>query len=447
MHRSKNSSTISLDSYTLDESKHDILQKVDFFKHKISKQLKSLIGDHNVLVIGAHDVGKSSLINSVWLSMTGETEERSPPSGTAYKFSSIPMYQRRASYDDKTGNRVHSAGLKFWDTRGFEKIHDLSHLATIFRFILEGRMHHTYFHQALMLSEERIKENCRKIISNRTKVFKAILFVEKMNPSPQMIAETARLGDAIQSALARSKFYSVKNVPVIRVMNGAEEKVKSITTSRNFCSVSSCDSLSTIGLPNITHNIDNYAWSRQWTDVDSEDDDDDGFVSSNSKNNNNDTCNEVESYDLNEDEVSLKVQFDDVIEEDEEEEQEGLPQINELEDNTTGRENSVQPKTPQSPNRRSSFLKKSRFVFCHRLGPEEASPEKHLLLLDLLNNLLTVVSNPESAENKNWRFQKEKILKDSIPKTYERKSVSDHQQITCTNAFKSLFNNRKFNRH
>merc|ERR1719220_3451439 len=119
-HKSKQEN--SQNSSYNDPIRMKLISEVDKVKTKITKQFPKLSGEHNVLVIGAHDVGKSSLINSLWLSMTGETEERSPPVGKPYNYAPIPIYRRKTTYSPKSGIRINGGSLKFWDTRGFQKV-------------------------------------------------------------------------------------------------------------------------------------------------------------------------------------------------------------------------------------------------------------------------------------------------------------------------------------
>lgn len=235
------SSNNSLDARKISQSEEDLtnlrfeqykttklIQTVKMIKQSITKQFPKLDGDHHVLVIGAHDVGKSSLINSLWLSMTGETEERAPPVGKPYNYASIPIYKRRAKYIHSKGITLKGGSLQFWDTRGFHKIYNLSLLATLFRFILEGRMPPSYFHQALMLDEKTIEKNCKKIEINRNNMYKAVVFVERENPSPETYSQTQKLAKGLQMGLSRSKFHAVKSIPIIRVKNFAQQEVSSL---------------------------------------------------------------------------------------------------------------------------------------------------------------------------------------------------------------------------
>ena len=74
----------SLD-FDYSESDHQVIyQNVDLVKEDIKRKLPQVYHENNVLVFGAHNVGKSSLINSIWLAMTGESQERSPPVGVTF---------------------------------------------------------------------------------------------------------------------------------------------------------------------------------------------------------------------------------------------------------------------------------------------------------------------------------------------------------------------------
>jgi len=398
-----------------------MLKKVQEVKNRIKMQFPDLEGDHDVLVIGAHDVGKSSMINSLWLSMTGEKEERSPPVGKPYNYAPIPIYRRKTTYSPKSGIRINGGSLKFWDTRGFQKVNQISRLATLFRFILEGRMAPGYFHQALMLSEDTVIKNCKKIDISRSNIYKAVIFIERENPTPAMVKQTQKLAEALQKGLSRSKFHAVKNIPIIRVKNGAEQEVRSLGRS-TMTSVSSCESLSEVGMPSQQHNIESYTWSVNYTDFD---------------------IDEIDSDDLEVPPV-VKVQTneDGELEEvptDEEDEGEEFQQDKEEGGNSDsgnadfGNEgNSAGAECGNSQYMLKMNIKPSnRFEFSYRLGPaqEELTPEKHLSLLLFLNNLLTIICHPDSEESKKWRFDKNAV------------KYSD-KKVTCTHALRNLLRSK-----
>jgi len=479
-----------------------LIREVNQVKGRIKRQFPELQGDHDVLVIGAHDVGKSSLINSLWLSMTGETEERSPPVGKPYNFAAVPIYRRKATYSATSGIRLNGGSLQFWDTRGFQKIHKLSMLATLFRFILEGRMPPSYFHQALMLEEAKVIKNCKRIDISKANFYKAVVFIERERPTVEMEMQTQKLADALRLGLSRSKFHAVKTIPIIRVKNGAEREVKSLAKSQTITSVSSCESLCDVGMPARQHNIESYTWSVNYTDYDLDEiESDDPQEKSNAPNVEripvkdaqkyyadhtirNNTCtgnlnsshmdisslsqeDEVEENDAS---TSIKMklggdtsedndldlstgepgQIECIQEESETDVRRENEQDKDCEDEEENEEEDEEEATDSGAdttenNNDNQFLLKmnikpsNRFEFSYRLGPavEELSPEKHLSLLLFLNNLLTIICHPESQESKKWRFDKQMLNKNNLPR--------EQQAIGCKSAFKNMlmFNNRR----
>lgn len=442
-----------------------LIKEVNQVKGCIKRQFPELQGDHDVLVIGAHDVGKSSLINSLWLSMTGETEERSPPVGKPYNFAAVPIYRRKATYSAQSGIRLNGGSLQFWDTRGFQKIHKVSTLATLFRFILEGRMPPSYFHQALMLEESKVIKNCRRIDISRANIYKAVVFIERENPTFEMEVQTKKLADALRLGLARSKFHAVKTIPIIRVKNGAEREVKSLAKSDTMTSVSSCESLSDLGMPTRQHNIESYTWSVNYTDYDLDeiDSDEDNrltvervpakdarkyYADHQIRNGLS-----VNKYDTKTSRLDLRLGADDETEENEIDQDEidenviDEEQENEDNEDEENEDNEDEEEAGDSGNETSEgntqYLLKmnikpsNRFEFSYRLGPavEELSPEKHLSLLLFLNNLLTIICHPESNESKKWRFNKDAVSNAYNININEKNS---DQKITCTGAFKNL---------
>ena len=458
-----------------------LISEVDKVKTKITKQFPKLSGEHNVLVIGAHDVGKSSLINSLWLSMTGETEERSPPVGKPYNFAAVPIYRRRSQYSRNGGIRINGGSLQFWDTRGFHKIHSVSLLATLFRFILEGRMPSAYFHQALMLQEQVIIKNCKKIEINRNKIYKAIVFIERENPTEEMEEQTQKLAQALKMGLARSKFHAVKNIPVIRVKNGAEKEVRGL--GKSMTSVSSVESLNEVGMPGRQHNIESYTWSVNYTDYDLDEIDTDEDLEYVTKSN-AERCDAEQNYEhdsgtgenSNENSEAINIKIgstskssnnDDNTNTDinnnnietnanKNNNQAKIPQIknnskttfqisqinetpNENQNQNENHQNEIDEDDEEPQENNNFYLKmnikpSNRFEFSYRLGPDEheITPEKHLSLLLFLSNLLTIMVYPDGNESKKWRMDKSAV------------SVSD-RQIGCSKVFSLFAKNGKNN--
>jgi len=338
--------------------------KIQQSKSTISKFLQKLTGDNNVLILGAHNVGKSSLINSLWLAMTGETEERSPPVGIPYNYQAVPLYSRRA-----TKSRLHG-NLTMWDTRGLQKVQNESLLASIFRFILEGRFDESYFKQSLIIEEKKIKKNCKKKQPCLNNFFKAIIFIERHDADDIMRIQTEKLARVLRLALSRSHWNAVKNIPILRVLNGVELDCKV-----GLSSVSSVESLCSIGLPALAHTVENYEWKIKFSNVNVEEGEiDEGFL----------TAGSSESIEVFDDENDL-----------------GKRDEKNINDETSDND-------PEQVVENST-VGKSRFEYAYRQGPENTSLDKDLNLLLFLQNLLDCVSNPNSSEHRKWRFDREYI--------------------------------------
>ena len=56
-----------------------ITSRLTTVRYQIADKLKNLTNQNKVLVIGARYVGKTSLINSLWCAMSGETSEIAQP--------------------------------------------------------------------------------------------------------------------------------------------------------------------------------------------------------------------------------------------------------------------------------------------------------------------------------------------------------------------------------
>lgn len=269
------SSTQSLDfDYTAACTKEqkEVYHKVSEVKNQIKSNLPKVYHDNNVLVLGARNVGKSSLINSVWLAMTGESEERAPPVGVTFHLGCHKLYGREARYSRDRGVRLPGGSINLWDTRGIHLVHEEEKVALILQYLLEGRLERSFFHQALILPIDKLKSRFHNTEVSTKKHWKAVIFVERKNADEKMRTQTERLGRILQSALSKSKFHSIKNLPVLRTLNGAEEEVKNISTTlrANKSSIGSTESLTEVGLPRQWHPIESYQWQIQYESVDDE---------------------------------------------------------------------------------------------------------------------------------------------------------------------------------
>jgi len=364
--RTRNLSTSSNQSMDFDYSKvctqdqKEVYQRVSKAKNAIKNNLPKIYHENNVLVLGARNVGKSSLINSIWLAMTGESEERSPPVGVTFHLGCHKLYGREARYSRDRGVRLPGGSVNLWDTRGIHLVHEEEKVALILQYLLEGRLERSFFHQALILPIDKIKTRFHNTEVSTKKHWKAVIFVERKDADEKMQQQTERLGRILQLALSRSKFNSIKNLPVLRTLNGAEEEVKKInsTLRANRSSLSSTESLNEVGLPKQVFPIESYQWRIEYENFD-----DEGFGKS--------------DY---------------------------------------GSDNGSEIDYAEMPS--------GRFEFNNRKGPSEISPEQHLSLLLFLNDLLSVLIDPNSEASCKWR------LDNLLPQV--------HDSPTCFNIFKML---------
>ena len=84
--------------------------------------------------------------------------------------------------------------VTFWDTRGFERIENKQKSALILRYILEGRLTHRNFNQALLMETQNFKKMFKE--SNRDLQMDIILYVASANEEPNK-----RLFEVIQEGI------------------------------------------------------------------------------------------------------------------------------------------------------------------------------------------------------------------------------------------------------
>merc|ERR1712142_376842 len=200
--------------------------------------------------------------------------------------------------------------------------------------------------------------------------FKAIIFIERHDADDVMRIQTEKLARVLRLALSRSHWNAVKNIPILRVLNGVELDCKV-----GLSSVSSVESLCSIGLPALAHTVENYEWKIKFSNVNVEEGEiDEGFL----------TAGSSESIEVFDDENDL-----------------GKRDEKNIKDETSNNE-------PEQVVENST-VGKSRFEYAYRQGPENTCLDKDLNLLLFLQNLLDCVSNPNSSEHRKWRFDREYI--------------------------------------
>lgn len=201
----------------------------------IRKALQYINDPLNVLVIGPHDSGKTTLINSLLMSVTGEWVDRAPyGTGRAHNLNPIVLYEnpehhrrrRTVSEANNSGYKPrhrhfdplwkraaddHCGRVVMWDTRGFDSIHDEGHQALLLRYILEGRLHPTLLSQALLLPDEICKKRYRT--PTKDNQIDMILYVAAANDRPNV-----NLFKAIIRAKEESKDEKAMKCPIMLVM-------------------------------------------------------------------------------------------------------------------------------------------------------------------------------------------------------------------------------------
>lgn len=201
--------------------------------HCIRSALKFITDPLNVLVIGPHDSGKTTLINSLLMSVTGDWSDRAPYGcGRRHNLAPVVLYENpehhrrcrtrsdnhhsgrhprkhyhfdptwKRSADDPCGRVV------MWDTRGFENIYSGEHQALLLRYILEGRLHPQNLQQALLLSDETCKKRYKNVVKDNQ--IDLILYVAAADEKPDL-----KLFRAIQKARGESKDEKIKKTPVL----------------------------------------------------------------------------------------------------------------------------------------------------------------------------------------------------------------------------------------
>lgn len=101
--------------------------------------------------------------------------------------------------------------VTFWDTRGFERIQDREKSALILRYILEGRLNHRNFNQALLQTTDSVKNMFKE--ANRDLQIDIVLYVAsaKSDPSNDLFA-------VVQEAIQRSKIDEIRHIPILAAL-------------------------------------------------------------------------------------------------------------------------------------------------------------------------------------------------------------------------------------
>jgi len=198
--------------------------------HTIKSALYELKNPLNVLVLGPHDSGKTTVINSLLMSVRGQWTDRARYGhGSNHQFSPVLIYENPNHHNrQQTRSSSHTehkhwepswkrpahtpcGRVTFWDTRGFERIQDKEKSSLILRYILEGRLNHRNFNQALLQERDSLKKMFKD--SNRDLQMDIILYVASAKSEPN-----ARLFEIIQLATQNSKNEAVRHVPILAAL-------------------------------------------------------------------------------------------------------------------------------------------------------------------------------------------------------------------------------------
>jgi len=171
----------------------------------IQNCLSHLDTNLNVLVLGAKDSGKSSLINSMNMALMQEWQDVAKMCpGRRHTMDDCVMFKQE---NRRTGRVV------FRDARGFDELYDDEQLAIILRYILEGRIPSRALTYVLLMSAQSIKHYFHRVEEPHRSRIDLVLFVSDPTTPP-----CTRLLKLLQQAICRSKQTFIKDIPVVSVV-------------------------------------------------------------------------------------------------------------------------------------------------------------------------------------------------------------------------------------
>ena len=227
--------------------------------------LDNMSDEKKVLVIGGEHVGTTEFINSIDLALTDADKEKLGPSTKNFTLRPATIYKRIKV--QKSKNPTH---IVFYEAFGFEHMKDQCKLATILRFLLEGKLKPSEFHWSLIQQENFLRKHFKNIEVRSTKAFSAIIYLENEYDD----AETVKISSLITKAINRSDKQTVKKIPVIRCfLNGEKDCITSDLKSSLSADDSNVTSKNDFGLPKHRFNLDSYSWIDGYTDIDIENED------------------------------------------------------------------------------------------------------------------------------------------------------------------------------
>lgn len=176
-------------------------------RNLIGNCFKHLSTNLNVLVIGSNSSGKTSLINSMNMAYHQEWKDRARYCpGRLHVIDECVVFR----------NRSRGSKVVFWDSRGFEDIHEDSHAVLILRYVLEGRIASKCIPCVLLMSKELIKKRYHRVVDPLRRI-DLVLFVSDLTQEPNR-----HLMDLVEQAISASKYSSIHNVPILSVCTKAD---------------------------------------------------------------------------------------------------------------------------------------------------------------------------------------------------------------------------------
>jgi len=194
----------------------------------IKSALYELKNPLNVLVLGPHDSGKTTVINSLLMAVRKQWCDRARYGhGGKHQFAPVTLYENPTHHKRQNGQAFHHhehydpkwkrsphdpcGRVTFWDTRGFDRIFDQDKASLLLRYILEGRLSHHNFNQALIQSTESLKQMYPE--GNADLHIDLVLYVASAKEAPNH-----RYFEVINKAKAESKTPTVQTVPILTVL-------------------------------------------------------------------------------------------------------------------------------------------------------------------------------------------------------------------------------------
>jgi len=192
----------------------------DKSRRLIQNCLSHLDTNLNVLVLGGKNSGKSSLINSMHMSLTQEWKDVAKICpGRKHVIDECVMVR----------NRKCNGKVVFWDARGFDEVHEDEQIALILRYVLEGRIPSKCIPCVLLMSCELIKKRYHRVVEPHRRRIDLVLFVSDPTTTP-----CTRLLRLLQQAITSSKQTLINDVPVVSVVTKMDQLTSPAEAASSF---------------------------------------------------------------------------------------------------------------------------------------------------------------------------------------------------------------------